>query len=951
MFKSIRSRLFLLVLLFPLCIHAQNFGGGPSGIKWRQFNTEKSRVIFPAGLDSQALRISNIISLLDTANLYSLGNRIRKWNIVLHTQTTTSNAYVRLAPVISEFYMMPAQNNFDEGSIRWDDNLIVHENRHMQQLSSFNKGLTKVFSFFLGQEGQLLANGLVIPNHFFEGDAVWQETLVTAQGRGCFPEFYNGIKSLWLENKNYSWMKLRSGSYKDYIPDHYPLGYMLVAYGNATYGEDFWKKVTQDAVRFKGVFYPFNKAIQAYSGKTYKQFRNDAMAFFKAQSFPANSVNNDPKNFITKTEKNNVVDYLLPIYIGDDSILVTKTSYRSVSSFYLLIKGKEKKIRVMNATLDNYYSYSNGKIVYASYQSDPRWGNRDYSVLQLVDINTGKQKQLTYKSKYFSPDINKDATEIIAVGMNPDGTNSLHRLNANTGALISKVPNTANYFFTQTKYTSATEVVSVVRTLDGKTALVKVDLNNGASENITPFGFNVLGFPFVKNDTVYFNCMNGYADKVFAVSLFNKKIKQVTNNNNGIYYPVVNSRGEMLVSAFTAGGSMIMKIDRPSQLWQEIAENDFVQVADIYTPAALKGRGAGTLYKLKDEQRRSTSYKKYFHLFNFHSWRPVFADPEFGYTLYGDNLLGTASTNLTYTYNRNEKSHAIGFYGVYAGWFPVISLGVEGIFNRNIKVIEAITDTTAIIKAVNFNSAKINAGISVPLSFTGGRTNKYFNIGGSYNIEQLYYRGIGKDIFANEPLHYLSSFLSFSNMSRQARQNVNPRWGQSITAGYRYAFNYRDSRKFVGSVALYFPGLSKNHSLVLQAAFQKRDTLPDLFSNTFSYSRGYDALSTRRMYKLAANYQLPVLYPDLGVGNIIFFQRIRANGFFDYTNAHARFFGKLTDKNNRSTGAEIFFDTKIWNALPVTFIVRFSHLLDTNLVDPALKNRWEFILPLGFIPN
>lgn len=941
---------FLFLLLFPFCLNAQNFGGSPSNIKWRQINTATSRVIFPSGLDSQANRISNLIGHLDTS-INTLGNRSRKWNVVLHTQTTTSNAYVRLAPVISEFYMMPDPNNFSEGGIRWDDNLVVHENRHMQQLSNFNHGFTKVFSFFLGQEGQLLANGITIPSYFFEGDAVWQETLVTKQGRGRFPNFFNDFKSLWLANKNYSWMKLRNGSYKDFTPDYYRLGYIMIAYGNAKYGDDFWKKVTQDAVRFRGVFYSFNRAIERYSGKSYHRFRNDAISFFRLQSFPASPEKQVQLNYITAVEKNNNTDYLFPAYINDDSIIVTKSSFKSLNAFYLLIKGKETRIRITNNMIDNFFSYNNGKIVYTSYQSDPRWGNRDYNVLQVVDIKTRRQKQLTFRSRYFSPDINKNATEIIAVRVNPDGTNNLERIDANNGALIKKIPNPGNYFFTQTKYINSNAAITVARETGGKMALAKVDLNTGEIEAITAFTFNSIGYPFIKGDTVFFNAMNGYSDKVFAVNMLTKKMYAVFSADNAVYYPAINSRGEMLLSAFTADGYRLIKTNIAECKWREITETEFAPVKDIYTPDALKGKGAGSLFSLKEQKLKSTRYRKTLQLFNFHSWRPVIADPEYGYTLYGDNILGNFSSNLTYTYNRNERSHIIGFNAVHAGWFPVISIGVEGSFNRNVNTIEFVTDTTYIIKKVNFNSAKLNAGFSIPLSFVGGKTNKFFNLAASYNAEQLYYKGIGKNIFSNEPLHYLSSFLSFSNVSQRAKQHVNPRWAQSLTATYRHAFNFRDNRKFVSGASFYFPGLFRNHSIVLQGAFQKRDTLADFFSNTFSYSRGYEALNTRRMFKLGVNYQLPVLYPDMGVGNIIFFQRIRLNGFFDYTDAHLRYGGILTDFINRSTGAEIYIDTKVWNVLPVTFIVRYSRLLDVDRIYPGVKNKWEFTIPLAFIPN
>ncbi|MFM2360734.1 MAG: hypothetical protein RLY16_2727, partial [Bacteroidota bacterium] len=208
---------FLLLLLIAFPGYGQNFGGNPNSLHWQQINTASGRVIFPQGLDSQAKRIHAMITLLDTTTLSTIGNQSKKWNVLLLNQTTIPNAYVRMAPIMSELNMTPAQDNFSVGSIRWDDNLIIHENRHMQQFANFNNGFTKVFSFLFGQEGQLLANALVIPDYFFEGDAVWQETLVSKQGRGRMPSFFNGYKSLWKDQKNYNWMKLRSGSMLDYV--------------------------------------------------------------------------------------------------------------------------------------------------------------------------------------------------------------------------------------------------------------------------------------------------------------------------------------------------------------------------------------------------------------------------------------------------------------------------------------------------------------------------------------------------------------------------------------------------------------------------------------------------------------------------------------------------------------------------------------------------------------
>ncbi len=931
--------LAILLSLQVFATRAQNFGGNPATMKWQQINTERARVIFPIGLDSQANRIANVMKLLGDSTAKTIGGSQKKWNIILQNQTTIPNAYVRLAPVVSEFYMIPPQNNFSTGSLRLDDNLTIHENRHMQQFSNFNKGFTKVFSFFLGQEGQLLANGLTIPDYFFEGDAVWQETLVSEQGRGRMPSFYNEFRSLWLGNKNYSWMKLRSGSYKDLTPDHYALGYLLTAYGYEKFGDDFWNKVTNDAVRFRGVFYSFNRAIERYSGKTYPQFRQDAIQYFKLRSLPAQTVAPTSFTYLTKEEKSNVVDYQYPNYINDDSILVTKRSYKEINAFYILSKGKETRLKVRDIVIDDYYSYRNGKVVYAAYESDPRWTNRDYSVIKLLDIYTGKQQKIGDRSKYFSPDINAAGTEILAVEVYPDGKNKLVRIDVGSGKLISQVANPANYFFTQTKYINPNTAVSAIRNAAGRMRLVKVDLETGETENLTPASFNVIGYPFVKGDTIYFTAMHNNADKIFAVDLVTKKIFQVTNNVNGVYYPAVNQKKEMLVSAFTAGGYMLAMLNLDKQEWKAISTPDFVRDGGNKAYMESENYEKNAVAGIKNPV---TKYRKSFRFFNFHSWRPVIDDPEYGYSFFSDNILSSFSNAISYTYNRTDLSHTVGFNSAFAGWFPVLRLGVEGSFNRTVD--------TAVGRSVSYNAAALHAGISIPLRFVSGRTNQFLNVGGGYNLEQFYHRGAGKNIFDNKSINYLNAFLSFSNVSQQAQQHINPRWAQSVSLSYRDAFNY-DNYKFVGNSSFYFPGLFVNHSLVLNASFQKRDSTPDYFSKVFSYSRGYEALSTRRMYKFGVNYHLPIVYPDWGFANMIFFQRVRANAFFDYTNAKARVNNVLTEILNRSTGAEVYFDTKVWNALPVSFGVRFSRLLDTDLLNPLVKNRWEIIIPIGFIPD
>ena len=101
------------------------------------------------------------------------------------------------------------------------------------------------------------------------------------------------------------------------------------------------------------------------------------------------------------------------------------------------------------------------------------------------------------------------------------------------------------------------------------------------------------------------------------------------------------------------------------------------------------------------------------------------------------------------------------------------------------------------------------------------------------------------------------------------------------------------------------------------------------------------------LWRFGSNYHFPLLYPDWGFGNIVYFKRIRANGFYDYTH------GKNLYSGNkflfRTAGAELFFDTKWWNEAEVTFGLRYSRLLDDDLFGEIGKNRWELILPVNLL--
>jgi hypothetical protein len=105
------------------------------------------------------------------------------------------------------------------------------------------------------------------------------------------------------------------------------------------------------------------------------------------------------------------------------------------------------------------------------------------------------------------------------------------------------------------------------------------------------------------------------------------------------------------------------------------------------------------------------------------------------------------------------------------------------------------------------------------------------------------------------------------------------------------------------------------------------------------------------MYRFAGNYHFPLLYPDWGLGGIVYFLRIRANLYYDYTKA-LDFYpnGSKFQGQYRSYGTEIYFDTKWWNQLAINFGIRYSRLIDPDFEGRG-PNQWEFILPINLLSN
>jgi hypothetical protein len=933
---------YLFVLLF-FChtdfLSAQIFGGTPPYVKWKVVHTVPANIIYPPGLDSEAREVAYLVSALSKTTLSTIGNQQRPIDIVFHNLTTVPNGYVQLAPFRSEFQLTPSQNSFDLGSLPWHQTLAIHEYRHVQQYNNFRVGLSKAFYILFGQDGLAFANSLSVPDWFFEGDAVFQETLVSQQGRGRLPLFLAGFEALWVSQKNYSWMKLRNGSYRDYTPNWYPLGYMMVAYGREKYGADFWDKVAREAAAFKGFFFPLQKAIERNAGISFDTFHTRALNYFRDQL--PESAYTSPEAEYGKKMQHFVADELFPQFTDSNQLVFLNSSYQLPPEFVLQQTGnaKLKRLKFQAVAIDETFAYRNRKIAYTAYEPDLRWGWRDYSIIRIINLDTKKDIRLKGKTKYFAPDISPDGQTVVAVNMAISGKSTLDILNIQSGKLIWQIPNPDQLVYTYPKFFTAGQLVAAVRNKKGQMALMQIEIPSGNQQLLVEWSMEPLGYISVDDNRIYFTRTFGEQDQGFC--LRDGQIYQMITDASAGNYQLAGANGRLTWSSFTSAGYRLQVSNEKNIFNKEPEIFPKLDTSEKHNVFALDHPSFQIPFPIPDTTFQSNPYSSFTHIFNFHSWRPYINDPNFTLALLGQNVLNTFQSEIFVGYNRNEDSKNAGMNFTYGGLFPFINIGAEYIVDRN---------SYYGSQKIYWNELLSYAGLSVPLNLSRGRWLTSLEGGSNITYHQQYFQGFYKDSLKNTSYFSLDPQIVFTHQLQAGRLQIYPSFAQTLLMQYDRVITNISGNQFLASASFYFPGLTATHSIVINTAIQRRDSLNQVrFTNNFPFARGYTGVSFYQMYALGLNYNLPLVYPDWGFANMIYFLRVRANAFYDYTRVpYYATNGPGVQSQYRSAGIEIYLDTQWWNQLPLSFGIRYSRLLDPDYAGRG-PNQWELILPLNIL--
>jgi hypothetical protein len=924
--KYLNILLFLILLVVPKTISAQYYDTGqdPAKLKWLHISTDRFKIIYPENYGLQGIEFARELDKSFSKLTTLFPEKKFRIPVIIHNYTTQANGYVIWAPKRMEIYPTPDQNGIPSAT---NEQLTLHELAHVMQVASLNSGFSKMMSFATGEQFMGLVAGLLVPMWYLEGSAVFSETVLSESGRGRRPDFQKELKALVIENDHiYKYDKLLNGSYRYYTPDHYQFGYQMVAWSNAKYDLQLWNKVMDFTGREPFTLNPFNISLRRNAGLTknslFRETFDSLKTLWKEDLAQSAAIKYTALN---PSRKKGYVSYSSPLIAGEDSIIAYRYSMSNPDAI-VLIRPSEKsvnRLHVPGYINDKYLSYAKGRLVWVEFKPDPRWENRNYSVIIMKDLKSGQTRQLSWKSRFMSASISPDGRMIAASENSIENKNNLVVINSSDGSVLMTIPVPGNASIQRPIWSADGRKITVIYLTDEGEGIMSCSPDTRVWKVLIEPGRNDIQSSFLRNDSLFFTSSASGTDNIYILSPDNK-VAGITRSRFGA--SDLNVSGSSIAFAdYTSEGSDICLIS--------VSTAKPVEQQSVKPVSFLAGR-----FDLDRQEKENVSlkeytperYRKWKHLFGFHSWMPFYPDilalsddPSSirpGLTLLTQNQLSTLISTVGYEYSEDHR-HKFHSQIMWEGWYPKF---ISEFDYNNQPVINKMNET------VSWTPSTVHPGLSfkntvyVPLDFSSGRFSQYLrpSFSSEYLNNYLYIKN--KNVYDYGQTQ-LTGRLYFSNYHRSAYRDIYNRWAQTLDLSYTFA---PLDNEFYGNdlflmTSFYFPGIFRNNSIRFRFDTEKQEFEKFLTFNRIHFPRGYSRTSgwylddkeivsviSGRLAFYSLDYTAPLVYPDLNISSLLYLTRIRGGLFYDYARGTDNYHLKLKDgrmvTDTRNTGSDVF---------------------------------------------
>lgn len=924
----------IIFLFTTLCSSAQfvNFGQDRPSLRWKQIKTDNFQIIYPDFFETNAQKVANIYERL-YRHANTLQQKPRRISMILHADGGVSNGNVALAPRKSELYTMPSQDPTDS----WLEHLCVHEFRHVVQFDKVNQGLTKGLYYLFGELFPIAVVGVYVPMWFMEGDAVCFETSVGHLGRGRSPEFLNEMKAQVVEKGIYNFPKAVLGSYKDFVPNRYNMGYFMTANSRVNYGSDIWAKALERVGRRPYGITPFSKSLKLtmrgkrdslWNDPTFRSlFTNpdsvkmanryrDAKRtlyldnFSELQQIWKREAAAQGNDFDTVATRNKYyTNYFYPTPLEDNSIIAYKKGLQQTGAFVRLDGQKEKLLTRTGIPDDYKFAVNHNQIVWSEYRPHLRWDQGGRMRLSSFDLQTRRYKRSRGRNNQFSPFRAGDNWGFVEV----DNRNQAFLVitDASLKKELWRFQANEDELFIHPSFAGG-KITTVVQSPKG-IHLESIDPATSTRQRLTEDIYYELDNPVAVGNTVVYRASYNGNNAFYRTD--NGTPEKILGGRYGLRFPSVAPDSNRLYFSFYTADGYKPGYANIAELKAETATYTHFPLAD-----SMRRQENWQLSLGNDSVYSTRRYNKFTHLVNIHSWAPLSIDlndmdVDIGAVVYSQNKLSTLSFTAGYVLKSGFDHGAWMLNATYSGWWPVIGLNLESGREDYYALTQGINQQTDSVEGLYvFNRARRSSAdiiIQLPFNLAKKQYNRYLRPYVRYKVEGLHrqrprdvynYQIVGNTAWLspvnkhNYSIHQSSRYyqlmeygITFSNQTRMTEQEINPRWGQILSVGFTHALDkglelghqwWADSR-------FYFPGIATNHSLGIYSGFQHMSDRTRNYGNKILYPRGI-SLYGYEIATLRCSYRLPLLFPDQHLGTLLYFKGVDGCLFYDHGTSRNR---------------------------------------------------------------
>ena len=881
--------------------------------RWRQMKSESYRVVYPTTTEDVASRMMYYLGTVKDDINYGYRYPAMSIPFVVHPENFNSNGLVMWMPRRVEFLATPSVNSF---ATPWVKQLIAHEYRHAVQYNNLNRGVFKALSYLLGQQSSTISL-LVMPLWMMEGDCVMTETEMTTFGRGMQPSFtlpYRAYDDVGDAFKNID--KWFCGSYKDYIPDHYQLGYLLSRHAyNLTgrvLGDGIAELTSRRPYMVISTSWSMNEVIALSETKLfYDTFHTLASHWNKLPT-------KQTTTHIPIPEPKSHTIYSHPQVTYDGDIIMLKEDLDRPTAFVRLDSiGVERHIAYTGNVSTRPALSNMGRLWWTEYRRSTLFDHEVNSVLCYMDLGEERPRYYAEHNNvlYPTPTIGQS---LAWVEYTPDG---IYTVVANGIAELSeRTTLPCGSEIHGMAWDDQTMGLYIIVTDDDGMHIARVV--RGGTERVTRPSYSTLSDLRAKDGKLYFGSISSGLDELHYYDLREGKEYRISQSRYGSFNPMPYDDNRVIATSYDRRGYLpvMQRVDNkrevkyrpapPKILLPEGREWNVVNLDTVrFTPADNAQIMAQTPPK---------RFNKFGHMFNIHSWAPMSYDPyniveenaiafNLGGTIMSQNILSTTEGFLTYGWNQEEGSvwkGLIRYYGL------GLNLWVRGVYGgrQTLHTIYYYDPTTQkvvfpdIPKLGHYYSASV--GATLPLLMQRGYHTRQLAISTVWNTSNGMKVNVGKIHYENgkisnfeklgysEGVRQLTCAITFQDYVRQAHRDFLPPYGFVAQGSYTLNPSSDDMGHLLVTYGkLYTRGFAPHHSLCVEASyqnsfggFQSKEVLSNLsFSSTRLLPRGWSSreIVNKHYVATALNYQLPVCYPEMGIRGLIYFKRIRLNAGLD----------------------------------------------------------------------